>query len=167
MWILLWLVKLPFSLQVFALAISPVSSYLATQQFPNDVPSASLPFPTKPETGFQKVLKLGFSDTEVVLLSGCAGEGTVGGGAVGGVAPSQILLLLCLLLGDTERQRPLVCFALGRSGGGVDNGHVSDSGLCKRPTWGSSFSILKMHVLNSLCPLESPAETARVQAWLS
>lgn len=113
MWILLWLVQLPFSLQVFALAISPVSGYLATQQFPNEVPSASLPFPTNPESGFQKVLKLGFSGTEVVLLSGCAGEGTVGGGAVGGVAPSQILLLLCLLLGDTERQRPLVSLALG------------------------------------------------------
>lgn len=32
---------------------------------------------------------------------------------MGGVAPSQILLLLCLLLGDTERQRPLVSLALG------------------------------------------------------
>lgn len=48
---------------------------------------------------------------EVVLPSGYAGEGAVGG-AVGGVALSQILLLLCLLLGDTERQRPLICLAL-------------------------------------------------------
>lgn len=116
MWILLWLLKLPFSLQVFTLAISPVSSYLATQQFSNEVPSASLPFPTNTETlrlDFQTVLKLGFSGMEVVLPSGCAGEGAVEGGAVGGVALSQILLLLCLLLGDTERQRPRSALLFG------------------------------------------------------
>lgn len=32
---------------------------------------------------------------------------------MGGEALSQILPLLCPLLGNTERQRPLVCFAIG------------------------------------------------------
>lgn len=58
-------------------------------------------------------MDLEVSGMGVVLPPGCAGAGAMGGGTVDGTALRQILPLLCLLLSDTEGQRPRICFPIG------------------------------------------------------
>ena len=67
----------------------------------------------------------------VAVPPGCAGAGAVAGGTVDDAVLRQSLTLLCLLLSDTEGQRPWICFPIGLVA--VDSGPVLGTGLCKTP----------------------------------
>lgn len=105
-------------------------------------------------------MDLEVSGMRVVLPPGWAGAGAVGGETVDDAALRQIWPLLCLLLSDTEGQRPQICFPIGLVVLLTVDLSLALGSVRHQRRLSFKLQSLKIQVLNSLCPLESPAETA-------